>query len=216
MATPRRRRVSLKLRRALVLTHRWIGLIGGLLVVIISTSGAILVYQPELVRALHPEIFRTTSATEPVGFARAITEVQSHYPEIQLGSASLKDGVYLLNASGTHDTFFVDAGTGLLNGRIDLGAGVLGFLVNMHDCGFTCEGYSGYLPILTQPSRWRSSTPSPECPGGPHYSPWRPLSCSSWWFPRRTSGGSRFVSYATPYVCDGPPDDSPVISTCTP
>ncbi len=65
MATPRRRRVSLKFRRALVLTHRWIGLIGGLLVVIISTSGAILVYQPELVRALHPEIFRTTSAAEP-------------------------------------------------------------------------------------------------------------------------------------------------------
>lgn len=152
VATPRRRRVSLKFRRALVLTHRWIGLIGGLLVVIISTSGAILVYQPELVRALHPEIFRTTSAAEPVGFARAITEVQSHYPEIQLASASFKDGVYLLNASGTHDTFFVDAGTGLLNGRIDLGAGVLGFLVNMHDCGFTCEGYSGYLPILTQPS----------------------------------------------------------------
>ena len=83
VATPRRRRVSLKFRRALVLTHRWIGLIGGLLVVIISTSGAILVYQPELVRALHPEIFRTTSAAEPVGFTRAITEVQSHYPEIQ-------------------------------------------------------------------------------------------------------------------------------------
>lgn len=152
MSTPRRRRVSLKTRRALVLSHRWIGLICGLLVVIVSTSGALLVYQPELVRALHPEMFHSTPTDNPVGFTRAIAEARSQYPGIQLASASLKDGVYLLRASSeTHDTFFVDAGTGVLNGRLDLGAGILGFLVNMHDCGFTCEGYSGYLPFLAQP-----------------------------------------------------------------
>ncbi|ORA64500.1 PepSY-associated TM helix domain-containing protein [Mycobacteroides franklinii] len=144
--------MSLRTRRALVLSHRWIGLVGGLLVVIVSTSGALLVYQPELVRALHPEMFHTTPSDNPAGFTQAIAEVRSHYPELQLASASLKDGVYLLRASSeTHDTFFVDAGTGLLNGRLDLGAGTLGFLVNMHDCGFTCEGYSGYLPFLAQP-----------------------------------------------------------------
>nr|WP_264031582.1 PepSY-associated TM helix domain-containing protein [Mycobacteroides immunogenum] len=152
MSTPRRRRLSLKARRALVLSHRWVGLICGLLVVMVSTSGAILVYQPELVRAMHPELFHTTPTGNPAGFTQAIAEVRSHYPEIQLASASLKDGVYLLRAgSDTHDTFFVDAGTGLLNGRLDLGAGTFGFLVNMHDCGFTCEGYSGYLPFLAQP-----------------------------------------------------------------
>ncbi|MBE5433176.1 hypothetical protein E3G47_004778 [Mycobacteroides abscessus] len=152
MSTSRRRRVSLKTRRALVLSHRWIGLIGGLLVVIVSTSGALLVYQPELVRALHPEMFHSTPTDNPVGFTRAIAEARSQYPGIQFASASLKDGVYLLRASPeTHDTFFVDAGTGVLNGRLDLGAGILGFLVNMHDCGFTCEGYSGYLPFLAQP-----------------------------------------------------------------
>lgn len=135
-----------------MLSHRWIGLVCGLLVVIVSTSGALLVYQPEVVRALHPEMFHTTPSDNPAGFTRAIAEVRSHYPELQLASASLKDGVYLLRASSeTHDTFFVDAGTGLLNGRLDLGAGTLGFLVNMHDCGFTCEGYSGYLPFLAQP-----------------------------------------------------------------
>ncbi|RIR31426.1 PepSY domain-containing protein [Mycobacteroides abscessus] len=144
--------MSLKTRRALVLSHRWIGLICGLLVVIVSTSGALLVYQPELVRALHPEMFHSTPTDNPVGFTRAIAEARSQYPGIQLASASLKDGVYLLRASSeTHDTFFVDAGTGVLNGRLDLGAGILGFLVNMHDCGFTCEGYSGYLPFLAQP-----------------------------------------------------------------
>lgn len=152
MATSRRRRVSLKARRALVLSHRWVGLVCGLLVVIVSTSGALLVYQPELLRALHPAMFHSTPTDKPAGFAQAIAEVRAHYPEIEIASASLKDGVYLLHASsGTHDTFFVDAGTGLLNGRADLGAGVLGFLVNMHDCGFTCEGYSGYLPLLAQP-----------------------------------------------------------------
>ncbi|MEU9808511.1 PepSY-associated TM helix domain-containing protein [Mycobacterium sp. NPDC050853] len=145
--------MALRTRRALVLSHRWVGLICGLLVVIVSTSGALLVYQPELVRILHPEMFHTTPTAEPAGFAQAIAEVQSRFPEIQIASASLKDGVYLLSASsGTHDTFFVDAGTGLFNGRVDLGAGMLGFLVNMHDCGFTCDDYSGYLPFLDQPT----------------------------------------------------------------
>ncbi len=152
MATSRRRRVSLKVRRALVLGHRWVGLVCGLLVVVVSTSGALLVYQPELVRALHPEMFQTTVADKPVGFTQAMDAVQSRYPDIQLANAALKDGVYLLSAStDTHDTFFVDAGTGRLNGRMDLGTGVLGFLVNLHDCGFTCEDYSGYLPFLAQP-----------------------------------------------------------------
>lgn len=152
MARSRRRRVSVKARRALVLSHRWAGLVCGLLVVIVSTSGALLVYQPELVRALHPEMFHTTTTEKPAGFTQAIAEVQSRDPGIQISNASLKDGVYVLSASsGTHDTFFVDAGTGVLNGRADLGAGVLGFLVNMHDCGFTCEDYSGYLPFLAQP-----------------------------------------------------------------
>ncbi|NMK76597.1 PepSY domain-containing protein, partial [Staphylococcus capitis] len=57
--------MSLKTRRALVLSHRWIGLICGLLVVIVSTSGALLVYQPELVRALHPEMFHSTPTDNP-------------------------------------------------------------------------------------------------------------------------------------------------------
>nr|WP_286144045.1 PepSY-associated TM helix domain-containing protein [Mycobacterium sp. D16R24] len=152
MATSRRRRVSLKVRRALVLGHRWVGLACGLLVVVVSTSGALLVYQPELIRVLHPEMFHTTVADKPVGFTQAMAVVQSRYPDIQPAKASLKDGVYLLSAStDSHDTFFVDAGTGLVNGRMDLGTGVLGFLVNLHDCSFTCEDYSGYLPFLAQP-----------------------------------------------------------------
>ncbi|MGH3726345.1 MAG: PepSY-associated TM helix domain-containing protein [Mycobacterium sp.] len=151
--TRRRRGTASRVRRILVLSHRWIGLLLGVLVVIVSTSGALLVFQPELVRALNSEMFRTTFTEEPIGFAQAITTVETRYPEIHVASASLKDGVYFLRAStGTHDTFFIDAGTGRLNGRTNLGDGVLGFLTNLHDCGLTCEGYSGHVPFLTQPS----------------------------------------------------------------
>ena len=63
--------------------------------------------------------------------------------------SSLKDGVYLLaSAEGDGQTYFVDAGSGAVNGRNNLYGGVVGFLENLHDCALTCEEFAGYTPWL--------------------------------------------------------------------
>lgn len=102
-------------RRALVLVHRWIALTLGLLLVVVSTSGALIVYEPEMLRASNAELFHTTLDTtldgEPVGFVAAMDAVADVDPEFSAADMSLKDGVYLVaSAEGDGATYFVDAG----------------------------------------------------------------------------------------------------------
>lgn len=125
----------------------------GLLLVVICTSGAILVYQPELIRTGHSSLFTATDTGHPVGFTRAVDAVHAQAPSFSADYLSLKDGVYFLSsADAGAGTWFVDAGTGKVNGHGDLDGGILGFLVNLHDCGLTCEGYPGYVAWLAAPS----------------------------------------------------------------
>lgn len=125
----------------------------GLLLVVVCTSGAILVYQPELIRATNSSLFTTTDTGHQASFTDAIAAVHAADPSFDAAYLSLKDGVYFINSSdATAGTWMVDAGTGKVNGHGNLDGGILGFLVNLHDCGLTCEGYPGYLPWLAQPS----------------------------------------------------------------
>ena len=125
----------------------------GLLLVIVCTSGAILVYQPELLRATHSDLFSTTDTGHDVGFSAAVAAVKSADPDFQTDYLALKDGVYNISSSGASaGTWFVDAGTGRVNGNGNLDGGILGFLVNLHDCGLSCEGYPGYIAWLAEPS----------------------------------------------------------------
>lgn len=149
--------VPRKPRRALVLTHRWIALTLGLLVVVVSTSGALIVYEPEMLRASNAELFHTTLDTTldgvPVGFSAAMDAVAGVDPEFSAADVSLKDGVYLVaSAEGDGQTYFVDAGSGAVNGQNNLYGGVVGFLENLHDCALTCEEFAGYVPWLAAPS----------------------------------------------------------------
>jgi uncharacterized iron-regulated membrane protein len=141
------------LRSLLVVSHRWTALILGLLVVVVSTSGALIVYEPEILRASNSELFHTTAADRPVSFSEAVDAVARMDPEFGVADVSLKDGVYLLSsADGSGQTYFVDAGTGAVNGHNNLYGGVVGFLENLHDCALTCEEYAGYVPWLAAPS----------------------------------------------------------------
>ena len=64
-----------------MVSHRWTALVFGLLLVIVSTSGALIVYEPEMLRASNSELFRTTPADGPVTFSEAIDAVGRADPE---------------------------------------------------------------------------------------------------------------------------------------
>lgn len=145
--------VGRRLRRLLVVLHRWTALIFGLLLVVVSTSGALIVYEPELLRAGNAAMFRTTAAAQPVGFGAAVEAVAHADADFVPTAVALKDGVYLISGpEDTGQTYFVDAGTAAVNGTTNLYGGAVGFLENLHDCGLTCAGYRGYTPWLTTPS----------------------------------------------------------------
>jgi len=152
--TVRRRRTRRPIRKALVITHRWSALVLGVVLVIVCTSGAALVYEPELVHASHGRLLHGTRSVHPVGFQDAENAVHAVDPHFRPTQISLKNDVYVLagDSPDFHDQYFVDAGTGGVNGRGNLYGGVLGFLVNLHDCGLTCTGYPGYQTWLAEPS----------------------------------------------------------------
>jgi uncharacterized iron-regulated membrane protein len=159
---PRLRQV----KRLLVWSHRWTALILGLLIVIVSTSGALVVYAPEMLRAGNADLFHTTQSATPVGFSTAIEAVKTSDPEFEPAEIALKDGVFILAGGESENTYFVDAGTGELNGQNNIYGGVIGFLENLHDCGLTCEGYAGYTPWLSSPSPVASIGPFAEMSWG--------------------------------------------------
>src|ERR1700754_4737225 len=73
--TPRRRGLERRLRSLLVVSHRWTALIVGLLLVVVSTSGALIVYEPEMLRASNSELFHSTPADHAVSFGEAVDAV---------------------------------------------------------------------------------------------------------------------------------------------
>ncbi|MFW0791815.1 PepSY-associated TM helix domain-containing protein [Gordonia sp. CPCC 205333] len=157
-ATPGRTRKSPKrnrkpLRRILIVSHRWLSIVFGLVLVVECTTGAVLVYEPELLRASSPELYQSTATPTQVGFDGAIDAVRRADANFDTSYVSLKDGVYQLSTSSSDgETYFVDAGTGTVSGHANVYSGVVGFVENLHDCALSCEGYAGYQAWPGKPS----------------------------------------------------------------
>ncbi|QIS12590.1 PepSY-associated TM helix domain-containing protein [Nocardia arthritidis] len=142
------RRARKPLRRGLIALHRWSALILGIVLVVQSTSGAILLYHAELFRAGHASFYRHTDGPPVIDTERAVALVRAEDPGFDIGWAGSDGGVIVVGNSDFTAVYAVDPGTGLLNGRVRLTDGVLGWLINLHDCAFGCPRYSGALPIM--------------------------------------------------------------------
>ncbi|KAA0022229.1 PepSY-associated TM helix domain-containing protein [Antrihabitans cavernicola] len=149
---PTRRRVRKRpLRRAWDYTHRWSALILGMFLVVETTSGAILLYNAELFRATHSTFYQHTASTTPMDAEQAMQVVQRAHPDFPAGWVSPDGGILAVGSADYSSAYAVDPGTGHINGFADLNGGVLGFLVNMHDCAFTCAGSPGTVGTLSHP-----------------------------------------------------------------
>ncbi|WP_280294139.1 PepSY-associated TM helix domain-containing protein [Nocardia abscessus] len=143
-----RKRSRKPARRMLISIHRWSALILGLVLVVQSTSGAILLYHAELFRAQHASFYRHTDAPPVVDTERAVALVRAADPGFDAGWVGRDGGVIVVGNTTFTAAYSVDPGTGRINERVNLTDGVLGWLVNLHDCAFGCLRYSGALPIL--------------------------------------------------------------------
>ncbi|WP_051020674.1 PepSY-associated TM helix domain-containing protein [Nocardia araoensis] len=143
-----RRRSRKSLRRGLISIHRWSALILGLVLVVQSTSGAILLYHAELFRAQHASFYRHTDAPAVIDTEQAVALVRSTDPGFDVGWVGVDGGVIVIGNANYTAAYSVDPGTGRMNERANLTDGVLGWLTNLHNCAFGCARYAGAIPLL--------------------------------------------------------------------
>lgn len=140
---PRKRPV----RRLMIVTHRWASLVLGILLLVITTSGAILVYKPEIVRTLDHDAYATSGGARQVSFGEAYAAVKKAHPSYAGTSVVLDRGVYRVTDFET--SWNVDPATGKVLGKSGEHTW-LAWLDNLHECSLSCEGEPGYVGFLAK------------------------------------------------------------------
>ncbi|RLV51180.1 PepSY domain-containing protein [Nocardioides mangrovicus] len=143
---PRRRR---PVRRFMVVSHRWLSLVLGLVLLVITTSGGLLLYRPELERVLAGPAYEPSHHAVAVTLPQAREIVAQAHPSFEATGVWYEHGVYRVTDDTT--SWAVDPGTGRILGHVGETPSWLGFLQNLHECFLSCEGDPGYLSWLNQP-----------------------------------------------------------------
>lgn len=140
------------LRRATIWLHRWTSLVLGLVLLVVTTSGAALVYEPELSRALQPQAW---AAPGPVALSvvEALEVVDAYDPDFVVDVVNHAHGTYVAEHYETGRTVHVDPRDGavLYDSARSAGGAVgraLAFAANLHVCALSCEEYPGYQAWL--------------------------------------------------------------------
>ncbi|HWE88636.1 MAG TPA: PepSY-associated TM helix domain-containing protein [Pseudonocardiaceae bacterium] len=149
---PARSRRDRPIRAIMVAIHRWTALALGLALVIETTCGAAALYQPEWFRATHSWFYQHTPSEHPISLHTALDVVAAAHPAFHPAWVSEDGGVYAVGDAGQTLAYSVDPGSGRINGVAALHDGVMGFIVNLHECALTCAGYPGYLAALARPA----------------------------------------------------------------
>jgi len=148
-ASLRRGRRGGGVKRWLIVTHRWTALIIGLLLVVITTSGALLVYHDPIQRWTNSAAYAATPTDDPIPLAEALDIVAASDPGFEVHSAVSVHGVLRVFDPSYETWVSVDPGTGNILGGSDgvnpaLSAS-FDFLANLHDCWLSCEGQPGHV-----------------------------------------------------------------------
>jgi uncharacterized iron-regulated membrane protein len=131
------------------LGHRCLAIVTGLLLLMVTLSGVILLYAPDLQKLLHPSLYDATPATQTISAGGARAAAVAAFPGFIVDRVSKNRGVWTVRgdlATGERPQreIHVDPGTGNVLGVADPRGGVLGVLTNLHTCALACDDYAGY------------------------------------------------------------------------
>lgn len=148
--------MKVSLRSALLKIHLWLSLALGLLFVLTCISGSLIIFGPELDKALNPALYRATPGD--VGFDRVSATVMGLYPDQPLSLFSpqsvVGQGVYVARLYGAGVEVFLDPGTGDLLGTRKEADSLVQWLTSLHvnllaeEFGFTAVGIGGILLLI--------------------------------------------------------------------
>ena len=127
------------MRRALLLTHRWAGLVLGLALVLIGITGSILSFQREIDAALNPALFRASGSANPDLSYGAILRQAEAATGRPAGSIRPPDSVWPVwvvspvRGQRGAATAYLDPATGAVLGERDGRAGFIGTTRQLHE-----------------------------------------------------------------------------------
>ncbi len=138
------------IRRFLIVTHRWISLVLGLVLLLITTSGALLLYRPELAHWMNSEAYSPSGGPTTVSFAQAIETVRDAHTSFEPTGVIAESGILKVRNADNEDFWSVDPSTGEILGHIGGTPSWVSFLDNFHQCFLSCEGEPGYVGALAE------------------------------------------------------------------
>ena len=148
------------LKRSTIWLHRWAALVLGLVLLAVTTSGAVVLYKPEFDRWQHRDLY---AAQQPVGqaaaqgqltLAQAVDIGRAHDPAFTPGYVYDAHGTYVLENYEAHRRIMIDPASRQILGDYDFtrhdGAldWTMGLMYNLHLCALSCEGEPGYQAWL--------------------------------------------------------------------
>jgi uncharacterized iron-regulated membrane protein len=142
-------------RQWLTKGHRWGSFVLGLLLLVVVISGVILVLDPEIEQVTHPSLYDTDPGPARIAPGQALAIVHKELPEFDTKGTFIYDnrGAWEVHSPANGEVARVDNTDGRLLGTINREHGLMAFIANLHECGFTCEEMSGYIPFLAKPAQ---------------------------------------------------------------
>jgi uncharacterized iron-regulated membrane protein len=121
--------------------HLWATLSLGLLLLVVTTTGAAIVLRPEIDRLFNRSHYQASPGPAVVALDEAIRTVRAAYPDAHISFVTPPENGdrYLIALEEPYQFLFVDPATGELAGPLDAEGGVLGFLTRAHISLFTDE-----------------------------------------------------------------------------
>jgi uncharacterized iron-regulated membrane protein len=105
------------MHQALVVFHRWLALIASALILVVATTGAALVFEGALDRALHPGLWQVDPGAAPLSIDSLMARARAAVPTPSITGVTVppvSDRAYLMQAGATQ--IFVDPYTGGVRG----------------------------------------------------------------------------------------------------
>ncbi|WP_168582057.1 PepSY-associated TM helix domain-containing protein [Gephyromycinifex aptenodytis] len=123
-------------------------LITGVLLVVIATSGSVVVYEPEIQRFLNSSAYEVSNpdAAPQITMGQAIEAVRAAHPNFPVEGVVKENGIYRVD--GEDASYTVDPVTGAVLGQVKEAPFWLGFSDNLHMCLLSCESFPGYVAAM--------------------------------------------------------------------
>lgn len=135
-------------RRFLKVTHRWSALTLGLLLLLITVSGSVILYQAEYHELRNSSLYEGANKPVKVTPVAALAAAENAYPKKEFTSISFARGIYMAESSKDHKTAFINPTNGQVNGVSNPHSGLMGALDNLHMCFLGCEDYPLHISLL--------------------------------------------------------------------